>query len=130
MGGRTLSKFIYLKILRKYNCVIFPYVQIGEGLKIAHPVGIVIGKCVIGKDFTIFQNCTIGVKNDPSEIGKDLIPHIGNNVTLCSNSLILGNVNVCDHCKIGANSMVIKNCEVPGIYVGNPAKRIGENRSA
>lgn len=57
-GGvyRYLSKLIYLRIIRKYGCVIYPNASVGKGLYIAHQVGIVIGKSVIGENFTIYQN--------------------------------------------------------------------------
>jgi acetyltransferase-like isoleucine patch superfamily enzyme len=48
---------------------------------------------------------------------------IGNNVSIGSNATILP-VNICDNVVIGAGSVVTKNIEEPGIYAGNPAKKI------
>ncbi len=48
---------------------------------------------------------------------------IGNNVSLGSNSTILP-VSICDNVVIGAGSVVTKAIDIPGIYAGNPAKRI------
>ena len=58
--------------------------QIGEGLFIPHPVGIVITrKAVIGRNFSIFQNTTIGQKNDASA------PIcIGDNVTIAAAAFV------------------------------------------
>lgn len=50
--------------------------------------------------------------------------NIGNNVLIGSNSTILP-VNICDKVVIGAGSVVVKNILEPGIYAGNPAKKIG-----
>jgi acetyltransferase-like isoleucine patch superfamily enzyme len=46
---------------------------------------------------------------------------IGNHVSIGSNSTILP-VKVCDNVVIGAGSVVTKDIEVPGFYVGNPAR--------
>ena len=46
--------------------------------------------------------------------------HIGNNVSIGSNSTILP-VTVTDNVVIGAGSVVTKNILEPGIYAGNPA---------
>ncbi|MCC6600481.1 MAG: N-acetyltransferase [Crocinitomicaceae bacterium] len=48
---------------------------------------------------------------------------IGNNVSIGSNATILP-VSICDHVVIGAGAVVTKNISEPGIYAGNPAKKI------
>lgn len=51
---------------------------------------------------------------------------IGNSVSIGSNATILP-VNICDDVVIGAGAVVTKNIDEPGIYVGNPARRIKSN---
>lgn len=48
---------------------------------------------------------------------------IGNNVSIGSNATILP-VKICDNVVIGAGSVVTKDINESGIYVGNPAKKI------
>ena len=48
---------------------------------------------------------------------------IGNNVSIGSNSTILP-VSICDNVVIGAGSVVTRNIEESGIYLGNPAKKV------
>lgn len=48
---------------------------------------------------------------------------IGSNVSIGSNSTILP-VSVCDNVVIGAGSVVVKPIREPGVYTGNPAKKI------
>lgn len=124
-GGlrRIRAKLIYLKIWRKYGCCIYPYAKVGVGFHIAHPVGLVIGCCEIGENFTIFQNCTIGVRDENGE-ARGLTPTIGSGVTMFAGSMVLGKVNVSDGCVIGANSVVIRDCPIAGSYVGSPAKLV------
>lgn len=125
MGGvkRLVAKFIYLHILHKYGCCIYPTAKVERGFYIAHPVGIVIGNSSIGKDFTIYQNCTVGT----SKLGwdaKGYSPRIGDSVVMYANSLILGKVRVADNVVLGANSLIIKNALDSGVYVGSPARKI------
>jgi acetyltransferase-like isoleucine patch superfamily enzyme len=48
---------------------------------------------------------------------------IGNNVSIGSNATILP-VVICDNVVIGAGSVVTKNILEPGVYIGNPARRL------
>jgi|SRR5690606_25745951 len=48
---------------------------------------------------------------------------IGKNVSIGSNATILP-VNICDNVVIGAGAVVTKNIYEPGIYAGNPARKI------
>ena len=50
---------------------------------------------------------------------------IGDNVSIGSNATILP-VEICDHVIIGAGAVVTKTISEPGVYVGNPAKKIKE----
>ena len=119
-GGlsRIRAKLIHLKILKKYGCVIFPYARVGAGFSVAHPVAIVLGNCTIGKNFTVYQGCTVGVKDDKQP------PTIGDNVSLCANSSIIGHIRIADNVVIGAHSLVIKDIEESGVYAGSPVRKI------
>lgn len=52
--------------------------------------------------------------------------HIGNNVFIGMNAIILRGVEIGDNVVIGAGSVVTKNCEPNGVYAGNPAVRVCE----
>ncbi|MEO0311002.1 MAG: hypothetical protein RIQ89_659, partial [Bacteroidota bacterium] len=49
--------------------------------------------------------------------------HLGNKVSIGTNATILP-VKICDNVVIGAGSVVTKDITEPGIYAGNPAKKI------
>lgn len=51
--------------------------------------------------------------------------HIGDNVSIGSNATILP-INICSNVVIGAGAVVTKDIEEPGVYAGNPAKKLGE----
>lgn len=77
--------------------------QIGYGLKVPHPIGIVFGGgCIIGDNLTIYQNVTLGSK-------RDSYPQINNNVTIYCNSVIVGNIVIEDNVVVGALSFVDKS---------------------
>lgn len=67
----------------------------------------------------LFQN------GGPALGNKDLWKEtkIGSNVSIGSNATILP-VSICNNVVIGAGSVVTKNIVEPGIYAGNPAKKI------
>ncbi len=48
---------------------------------------------------------------------------IGNYVSIGTNATILP-VKICDHVVIGAGAVVTKDITEPGVYVGNPARKI------
>ena len=103
-------------------CEIYWSSEIGVGLRIDHGLGTVIGsRSKIGKGLLIHHGCTIGHK----EIYKLVEgPRIGDDVVLCANSQILGNITVGDKTIISANSLLLDSTDGNEIVAGNPAKRI------
>lgn len=88
-----------------------------------HPIGLVIGKNVkIGKFCKIYQNVTIGARNDLAEA----YPEIGNNVTIYANAIIIGDIVIGDNCVIGAGTLVNKSLPANSIAVGNPVRVINK----
>jgi acetyltransferase-like isoleucine patch superfamily enzyme len=49
--------------------------------------------------------------------------NIGNNVSIGSNATILP-VSICNNVVIGAGAVVTKNIQEPGVYIGNPARKV------
>jgi UDP-N-acetylbacillosamine N-acetyltransferase len=49
---------------------------------------------------------------------------IGNNCFIGAGTVVIDKVSICDNVITGANSTVISSITEPGVYVGNPAKRI------
>jgi acetyltransferase-like isoleucine patch superfamily enzyme len=58
--------------------------------------------------------------NDKSKWGET---RIGNRVSIGSNATLLP-VTICDNVVIGAGAVVTKNITEPGVYAGNPAKKM------
>jgi len=89
--------------------------QIGGGLLIPHPNGIVIHPDVkIGVNCLIFQQVTLGGRSGPG------VPEIGGHVDIGAGAKILGPVKVGAHARIGANAVVLTNIDGGATAVGYP----------
>lgn len=105
---RSLAKRINKRLIGKYSVEIMLGAKIGIGLKIIHPMGIVIWRgAVVGSNLTIRQNTTIGTTRADN---KPIV--IGDNVNIGANTCIIGDgISIGDNVKIGAMSYV--GCDVP-----------------
>ncbi len=103
---------------------IHPGATIGKRLVIDHGMGLVIGEtAVIGDDCIIFHGVTLGgLKFDAVKRH----PTIGNKVLIGSGAKILGNIKLGNGCRIGANSVVIKDVS-EGAVVYTHAPVVKEN---
>ncbi|WP_456420349.1 serine O-acetyltransferase [Thermovibrio sp.] len=99
---------------------IHPGAKIGRRFFIDHGMGVVIGETTeIGNDVTLYHQVTLG--GTSTKKGKRH-PTIGNNVVIGAGAKVLGPVKVGDNCKIGANSVVIKDVPPNSTVVGIPGK--------
>jgi serine O-acetyltransferase len=90
--------------------------QIGGGLLLPHPNGIVIHPSVkVGPNCLIFQQVTIGTRSGQNP------PVIGGHVDIGAGAKILGHLNIGDHVCIGANAVVLKDIPAGKSAVGIPA---------
>jgi serine O-acetyltransferase len=91
--------------------------QIGGGLRIPHPNGIVIHpKVDIGPNCLIFQQVTLGHAGGT--------PRIGGHVDIGAGAKVLGPITVGDHARIGANAVVLTDVPAGATAVGIPARII------
>ena len=92
--------------------------EIGGGLLIPHPNGIVIHpKVRIGPNCLIFQQVTVGTTR------KGGVPQIGGHVDIGAGAKILGCVSIGDHVLVGANSVVVDDVPSGATVSGIPARR-------
>lgn len=96
--------------------------QIGSGLMIYHGYATVIQPHKIGENCAIWQNVTIGRRpRNGSKIDK---PTIGDNVSIYSGAIVIGDITIGNGVEIGAGSVVTKDIPNNCIVAGNPAKII------
>lgn len=90
--------------------------SIGPGLKLFHPVGVVIGpECVVGARCTIMQGTTLGA-------GAGGSPTLGDDVFLGAGAKVFGHLTIGDRSVIGANAVVIDSIAADSFAAGAPAK--------
>jgi len=116
------------------NCFIGPFVEIQKNVTIGNDCKIQ-SHAFICELVSIGNNCFIshGVmfindtfsKGRPAGGDRNLwkSTSIGNNVSIGTNATILP-VKIVDNVVIGAGSVVTKDILEPGIYAGNPARKI------
>jgi serine O-acetyltransferase len=104
------------------NTDIHPAAQIGRRVFIDHGFGVVIGETtIVGDDVLIYQGVTLGGVS--LSHGKRH-PTIENNTVIGSGAKVLGNITIGENCKIGANSVVVKDVPCSSTAVGVPARII------
>lgn len=107
---------------------IHPGATIGKGLFIDHGMGVVIGETSeVGDNVTLYHGVTLG------GTGKDKgkrHPTVGNNVIIGAGAKVLGPIRIEDNCKIGSNSVVLKDVPKDSTVVGIPGKIVNKKASA
>jgi len=83
-----------------------PDCRIDLGLRIEHPVGVVVGRGdTIGKDVTLFEGVTFGLRNTLA-LNSGAMPILGNRVKAGANACILGRVSIPAGRLVRPNSVV------------------------
>jgi len=126
------SSFIHPQAAVTGNVIIGKNVYIGPGAAIRGD----FGKIIIEDGCNIQENCTIHmfpgvtvVLKENAHIGHGAVIHgatIGKNCLIGMNAVIMDNVDLGDHCIVGALSFIKADEKIsPGnVLVGNPAKII------
>jgi len=92
--------------------------QVGGGLLLPHPNGIVIHPdAVLGPNCLIFQQVTIGAGGP-----KPGVPKLGGHVDVGAGAKLLGGITIGDHARIGANAVVLDDVPPGATAVGVPAR--------
>ncbi|WP_323053779.1 serine acetyltransferase [Galbibacter sp. EGI 63066] len=91
--------------------------KIKGGFLTGHPYSTIINANEIGENFYINHLVTIGEIN-----GKK--PSIGNNVSVYTGAIIIGDITIGNNCNIGAGAVVTKSVQDNCTVVGNPARVI------
>jgi serine O-acetyltransferase len=96
---------------------------IGPGLRLPHPMGILIApNVVIGSDCDLYADVRLVLSH-----GAAKGPRIGNHVFLGDSVKVVGPVTVGDNCILGVAAVVTKDIPANATAVGIPARVINPN---
>src|SRR5262245_34267681 len=99
---------------------IHPGAKIGKCFFIDHGMGTVIGETTeIGDYVTLFQQVTLG--GTGKEKGKRH-PTLRDHVVVAAGAKVLGNIEIGEYSKVGANAVVVKNVPPHSTVVGVPGR--------
>lgn len=115
--AKSFGKRINRRLARDFGVEIMLGVSIGEGLVLGHPTGIVVNAgCVIGRNFNLRQNTTIGTTE--TEVGRHRPIVIGDNVDVGAHTCIVGSgLRIGSNVRIGAMSFVNKDIPDDCTYI-------------
>jgi serine O-acetyltransferase len=113
-GPRWMIGFWRTVLIAKHSMDINPIMEIGPGLMLPHPVGILLGQGLrVGSRVTILHHVSIGGNPRIRHDAPQLSPDIGNEVIIYTQSIVIGPIKIGDGAVIGARSWVDKHVE-PG----------------
>ena len=124
---RTLARAVSQLSRMLTGIEIHPGAAIGRRFFIDHGMGVVIGETAeLGDDVLLYQGVTLG--GTGKETGKRH-PTIGNGVVIGTGAKILGNIQIGDHVKVGAGSVVVHPVPPHSTVVGVPGRVVKDPES-
>ncbi len=126
--GRIIGNILFRLNIFLTGCEISPAAKIGLGLNIVHPIGIVIAPAVIGDNFTIYQNVSIGQRKHGVKVSKWAT--IGDDVVAYAGAVIIGDITIGDRASIGANTVIAADIPAGCTVVPAPVKIVAPKPEA
>lgn len=115
----VLARVVYAFNVYLTGCEIRPEAEIGPGLFMPHPNGIMMAPVRIGRNCILAPLSGLGARGGWDEDG---MPVVGDNVTIYLHSTVLGPVTVGDDVVIAGYSMVTESIPAGMLVAGVPAK--------
>lgn len=121
-GSYHLCKLWLGRLSRRLGVFIDFTTDIGPGLYLPHPVGIVINRrCRMGANCNIAQHVTLGLKSREPREG---CPTLGDRVYVGPGAVIIGAITVGSDAAVGANAVITKDVPDKAVVAGVPGRVI------
>ena len=102
-----------------------PGMDIGPGLLMPHPNGVVIGNGLkIGANVSFGGGVTAGVKQPDEKPDEHGYPVICDGAIVLANAVLVGPVQVGMHAQVGANSVLLADAPDYAVMFGMPARKV------
>lgn len=126
-GFKILARMIMGITQFVTNLDIHPNAKIGRRVFFDHAFGVVVGEtAIVGDDVLIYQGVTLGGVN--LNRGEKRHPTIGSGSVIGAGAKVLGNITIGHNCRIGSNSVVVRDVPDETTAVGIPARVITKGR--
>lgn len=99
-------------LIAKHSIDLHPHCHIGPGLTLPHPLNICIaGEVRVGADCVLLHGCNVGSRQTTRPGAVQVVPTIGDRVTLYTGCLVVGGIHVGSDVVVGAYAFV--DADVP-----------------
>ena len=122
--GRVLCSVYRLFTSLLLSIELPPEVVVGPRLMLFHPHGIVLNpQTRLGSDCILRHGVTVGntIRRDGTQKG---IATVGDGVDFGTGCVVVGDLHVGDHARIGALAVVLEDVPAWGVVVGNPSRLV------
>ena len=130
MEKRARDLGFHFPVIISPDAVVHEDAELGAGTVVLDGavvnIGAVLGRlCIVNTNGTVEHDCRLGdnVHIAPGATVCGTV-RIGDHCMIGAGSTIVQNVTVCTGTLVGAGAVVLANIDEPGMYAGNPAKRI------
>jgi serine O-acetyltransferase len=106
-----------------------PGMDVGPGLMMPHPTGVVIGNGLrVGANVSFGGGVTAGVKQPDGSAEDSEYPTICDGAIILANAVLVGGVQVGMHAQVGANSVLLADAPDYAVMFGMPARKVAERK--
>jgi len=119
---RDFALYLQSRASEVFQTDIHPGAKFGHGIFLDHGTGLVVGETgEVGDDVSMLHNVTLGGTGKQSG---DRHPKIRKGAMISAGAAILGNIEVGEHARVAAGSVVLKPVPPHATVAGVPAKVI------